>query len=485
MKFRTKIYISFVVMAVASVVLALSIMYVQTRKLALRELGGQALSIAASMAITVDADLLGKIQTKEDMASPEYIQIKQQLRQIRKANQRKDVYARYMYIVRPSVKSPGMVEFVVDASSEKRDISATGDLASDENMDDVLEHLHDYYAPDEFTTDQWGDWFSAYAPIFNDQNEYVATVGVDLYASDVIAQLNSLLYYGAIALGCALIFALLFAYVLSKTTSFALQEICAGVGEIGKGNLDYRLAMNTEDEFQDLGDAINVMCKELKEKELLKRSFSRYVSEHVLEKILKGDFLMKLEGERKKITVLFSDLRQFTTLSEQLPPETIVGLLNEYFECMLDVIFKNSGTLDKFIGDGIMVEFGSPLADAAQEKHAVLTALQMQEALKLLCQRWEKESKPKLQMGIGIHTGDAIVGNIGTLKRMEYTAIGDTVNVASRLESETKRVERPILVSETTWNAVQDAFEGENLGQVNLPGRSEKITIYAIKGLKA
>ena len=220
-----------------------------------------------------------------------------------------------------------------------------------------------------------------------------------------------------------------------------------------------------------LGNAINSMTKGLRERERLKLNFARYVSQHVMDTILKSEHVAKLEGERRKITVLFSDIRQFTQLSERLRPEDVVSLLNEYFEVMLDVIFRHQGTLDKFLGDGIMVEFGAPLDDEKQELHAVQTAIGMQRELKKLVMKWEKEGRPKIEIGIGVHTGLAVVGNIGSEKRIEYTAIGDTVNVASRLEQATKLLKKPILISETTYEGIKDTFKALSLGPMILPGR--------------
>ena len=251
--------------------------------------------------------------------------------------------------------------------------------------------------------------------------------------------------------------------------------------EIGSGNLNFEASLETHDEFEMLADEINAMTQGLRERERLKIEFHKALPQHVMEKILKAETVAKLEGERRKITVLFSDIRQFTRLAEGLAPEQVVSLLNEYFEVMLDEIFKYQGTLDKFLGDGIMVEFGAPLDDTVQEKHAVSAALGMQKALKKLVEKWKREGKPEVAMGIGIHTGLAIVGNIGSEKRIEYTAIGDTVNVAARLEQATKLLQKPILISEMTYAAVKNEFKATSLGPMILPGRKEAITIYAIE----
>lgn len=200
-----------------------------------------------------------------------------------------------------------------------------------------------------------------------------------------------------------------------------------------------------------------------------------------MEKILLTDNVPSLVGESRKMTVLFSDIRNFTHLSEKMPPEDVVSLLNEYFGQMLNIIFINNGTLDKFLGDGMMVLFGAPLNDSEQEINAVNTALQMQHALKELNQKWERMECPSLRMGIGIHTGDAVVGNIGSEKRMEYTAIGDTVNVASRLEQMSKQLMVEVLISDATKKSLGTHFNTVSFGQVIIPGRDSPLEVFSVE----
>ncbi|MFI5335009.1 MAG: adenylate/guanylate cyclase domain-containing protein, partial [Chlamydiales bacterium] len=301
----------------------------------------------------------------------------------------------------------------------------------------------------------------------------------DLRASDVVAQLRDLLRFGIFSFSAALLLALLSAFFLSRREALSLQSLCKGVKEIGQGNFSCRVHLFTHDEFDDLAVAINQMAQGLQERDRLKLNFTRYVSQHIMETILKSEAPVKLEGERRKITLLFSDIRQFTKLAEKLPPEEVVSFLNEYFGVMVEVIFKNEGTLDKFIGDGMMIEFGAPLEDPLQEIHAVTTAIEMQQEAQKLCAKWEKEGKPRIEIGIGIHTGIAIVGNIGSERRIEYTAVGDTVNVAARLEQLTKQLKMPILMSESTAKAVEKQFALKNLGPAILPGRTDPIIVYS------
>jgi adenylate cyclase len=199
-----------------------------------------------------------------------------------------------------------------------------------------------------------------------------------------------------------------------------------------------------------------------------------------MESILKSEDQIKLSGERRKITVLFSDIRNFTSFSEKYPAEQVVSMLNEYFSGMVEIIFRNQGILDKFLGDGIMVEFGVPLDDPEQELNAVKTAMEMRTELARLCAKWESEGLPAIDIGIGIHTGEAVIGNIGSEKRIEYTAIGDAVNVAARIEQLTKELKTPVLISETTIVAIRDKFDFKDFGAQTIRGRVETINVYGI-----
>jgi adenylate cyclase len=477
MKYRLKLYLAFVGVALISAVLALTIVYKTTQQQLFVQMRTKVASIAATAAVLIDPELLKTIHTERDLNSPNYIASQKQLRKITDANQREDVYVRYAYTVYPSPWDPTQLVFGVDSAELPE---TPGEIYNYSDAKEILDHLNEPYADQEFSKGPWGIWLSGFAPITDNQGNYVATLELDVDVQSVLDAFHRLILFGLFSLLAALILAIVLAYWLASAATRSLATLNATVKEIGSGNLKSESHLETHDEFEDLGEAINDMAKGLQERERLKMNFARYVSQYVLEKILQSDTPTKLEGENKKVTALVADIRQFTLLSEKLAPEQVVSLLNQYFEKMLDVIFRNYGTLDKFMGDGILVEFGAPLEDVNQEKNALTCALQMQEALKALCDTWEKEGKPRIQIGIGIHTGKAIVGNIGSEQRMEYTAIGNTINVAYRLEQATKTYNKSILASETTVGPVETLFVVENLGPVVLPERTEKITVYAI-----
>lgn len=480
MKYRTKLYLALAGTTLISSLTGFGVLFYEFRHHAFSLEQSKAVTVAATTAVLINAEPLKSIHVRADEGSPAYMEVKKQLLKVRNANRRRDIFIKFIYTLRPDPKDPQQLIYLVDAEESAKDISHVEDIDDIDVDYDIINHLKDYYSPGVFIEDQYGVWISGYAPIYDQMGKYVASIGVDISIDRYLDDIQRLTQYLVIGFIIALLFACIGGYILSQRITVALRTLLGCVKEIGQGNLECRCTLQTRDEFEELSNEINIMAKGLQERERLKLNFARYVSQHVMEKILKSENVAKLEGERRKITVLFSDIRQFTHLAEQLPPEQVVSLLNEYFACMLDVIFRYQGTFDKFLGDGLMVEFGAPLDDALQEEHAILTAIEMQKELQKLNSKWAEENKPIIEIGIGVHTGLAVVGNIGSEKRIEYTAIGDTVNVASRLEHASKPMKKKILVSEMTYEPVKDKFKAESLGPITLPGRVEPIVAYSI-----
>ena len=212
----------------------------------------------------------------------------------------------------------------------------------------------------------------------------------------------------------------------------------------------------------------------------VKRLFSRYVSPDIVQELMNDPSIARLGGERREMTVLFSDIRGFTSVSEAGSPESIVLQLNEYFTEMVDVLFKHRGTLDKFVGDMVMGLFGAPVRDPRHADSAVAAAIDMSRSLDRLNARWVSEGRPKLEIGIGINTGEMIAGNIGSEAIMSYTVIGDAVNLGSRIESLNKDFGTRILISQATKDRLTTAVSTRRVAEVNVKGRREPVTVYEV-----
>lgn len=226
----------------------------------------------------------------------------------------------------------------------------------------------------------------------------------------------------------------------------------------------------------------------------IRAMFSSYVTQAIVNELILNPDMAKLGGERREITVMFSDVAGFTSLSEQHSPEEVVAVLNEYLGAMTDVILKWEGTLDKFIGDAIMVFWNAPVRKANHAELAVRCALEMQTRLVELQNKWEKEGTPRLSAGIGINTGEAVVGNIGAEgKKMDYTIIGDQVNLGSRVESLTRKFKTPVLITDGTVKALQPVIDAggmagvciTGLQRVIVKGKELPVTLYSADPLEA
>ncbi|MBU2561819.1 MAG: GAF domain-containing protein [Nanoarchaeota archaeon] len=217
------------------------------------------------------------------------------------------------------------------------------------------------------------------------------------------------------------------------------------------------------------------------ERNVLKSAFQRYVSPDVIEEILSEPDKDFMKTDKREMTVMFSDLRGFTAMSEKLKPEQVVEILNEHFEAMSEIILKQRGTLDKFVGDEIMALFGAPVYTESHALKAIKTALDMQKAQAELSKKLKKKFGIDLDVGIGINTGEMIVGNIGCKQRTDYTVIGDSVNIASRLCS--AATPSQILISETTYAEVKKLVKVQELEPIKVKGKSKPIQIYNVTGL--
>lgn len=288
---------------------------------------------------------------------------------------------------------------------------------------------------------------------------------------------NQALYITVLMIAAGIAGAVGLATLLSRPI-FRLVE---GTRAIAAGNFNVSLRVPSRDEIGMLTESFNQMARSLREKEMIKRAFTRYVAREVVEEILKDPERLVLTGERREVTVLFCDVRGFTPLSERLSPEEVVLLLNDFYTLMIETTFKHDGTLDKFMGDAVMAIFGAPIFHPDHSLRAVRTALAMQEGIVGLNERRAQQGKEGVTIGIGVSAGEAVAGTVGTEDRMEYTVVGDSVNLAARLESNAKAGQ--ILISHRTWEKVKDEVTVHALGFIKVKGKEEQVEVYEVVGM--
>ncbi|MFA6528410.1 MAG: adenylate/guanylate cyclase domain-containing protein [Candidatus Gracilibacteria bacterium] len=223
---------------------------------------------------------------------------------------------------------------------------------------------------------------------------------------------------------------------------------------------------------------------EVQDKKRVRGAFSHYVAKEVVDEILKTPDALKLGGDKKEITILFADIKNFTNWSESTTPQELSEQLNEYFSAMSEVVMRNRGTVDKFIGDAIMAFWGAPLPLLDHAEMACRAAFEAREKLRELNAKWVACGKHELHFRVGINTGEAIVGNLGSQERFDYTAIGDNVNLASRLEGVNKFYDTEIMISENTYQVIADKFEVRKLDLIRVKGKDNAIGIYEVLGEK-
>lgn len=297
------------------------------------------------------------------------------------------------------------------------------------------------------------------------------TIGFDLAAVVVLALLLSIILSSVkrTYTGLAAFIILLLAIGMADFALFYYYNVVAGVVYPALALL---LTYISNEAYR------NVVVE--KKSRYLRRAFSTYVSPELVAEIIKDHGRLKLGGEKRVVTVLFSDIRGFTTISEKLAPEKLVSLLNEYLSPMTSIVLSEGGMLDKYIGDAIMAVFNAPVEVRDHPKRACLAALRMRERLAELNKRWEDIGYPSLDIGVGINTGEAVVGNMGAELRFDYTAIGDTVNLASRLEGMNKLYGTAIIISENTYNEVRDGFVLREIDCVKVKGKGRPGRIYEL-----
>ena len=332
---------------------------------------------------------------------------------------------------------------------------------------------------DEPYTDAWGTVLSGYAPIRDRRGVAIAIVGVDVRASRLAAIKREVLMLALGVLAIAMVVLAGLAVVVGRSVREPLAQIVAATNAIAAGRFQVRAQVHRSDEFGVVGKHFDEMAHGLEERDFIKATFGQYVSPAVVNQMI-VDRSEAVRGQRRHVAVMFVDVRRFTTLSEGLPPEEVVLLLNAYLDRMTQEITRHDGRIDKFIGDAIMADWGTRDGADAPETRAIAAAFAMIRALdEFNAERAGRGAFP-LEFGIAIHAGEVVVGSIGSAHKLEYTVIGDAVNVASRLEGLCKVFSARLVVSGTLVAAAGAGAHARWLDTLVLRGRAEPTDVYEL-----
>jgi adenylate cyclase len=267
---------------------------------------------------------------------------------------------------------------------------------------------------------------------------------------------------------------------IARTVTKPVSELVVGVRRITAGDYGHSVAIRQTDEIGELATAFNDMTEGLAERDRVSDLLGKVVSPEIAQELLRKD--IELGGEEREVTILFSDIRDFTTLSESRSPKDVLDILNTYLTRMSAIVEQNGGVVDKYIGDAVMALFGAPLTHEFDTDHALRAAVEMIRALKELNTEFKKRGLPELEIGVGVNTALVVAGNMGSSSRLNYTVIGDGVNLASRLEGLTKEKKygAQIIISDETLKKAKGSYITRYLGEAAVKGKSEIVPIHAL-----
>jgi adenylate cyclase len=396
-----------------------------------------------------------------------------------------------IYVLRPTDR-PNILAFAADYVGPGREAPAqVGEEYDARQTESIMTGFTAPHVEEKFTTDKWGTVLSGYAPIRDQDGKAVAIVGIDVDEGDIVRLKMDVLkmslgFFGLAALGIGGI-----SLIVGRNVRDPLGLITAATSEIASGRLGTRVGIARMDEFGVLGRHLDKMAVGLGDREFIRATFGRFVSEDVARQILSSRDGAALGGYERIVTVMFTDLADYSTLSEKMAPAEVVQMLNTYFGLMGEIIEQYQGCVIEFVGDGLFCVFGAPNMLPNHAELAVQCAIAMHAKLAQANMEWETtepklwygQGTAKLRMRIGIHTGVVIAGNIGTMSRTKYSVIGDVVNVAARVEQLNKELKTETLITEETLFRLPEAQRrGVVLhGEHKVKGRNHAVVVYAIQ----
>lgn len=448
-----------------------------------RVVGQKLLAIVACAAPQLDGDVFDQLRYRRQLDTPEYQRIASQLAALA-ATSAQYSHVRRLYTLRPASEGGYYTSVVDSAPPSSPDYSPLGEI------DDLSASPEFRRLPTTPTINsrftwhkRWGLTLTAAAPIRRADGEIVGLLALDSTLETVRSAVRQL---DRISVGC-LLFGLLVAVVsstwLARYFSAPLRALIAGTRAVAGGELEHRVEITSTDELGELATSFNQMTAGLRERGLYARHLQRYVGQEVADRILADPDRRFWHGERRRVTILFVDIRNFTPLCNELEPELLLTRLNDFLAQLTEVVLGYGGVVDKFLGDGLMAVFGAPTSTGHDEEQAVRAALDLAAVCAALSEVWVGGGLPPLRIGVGVNTGDVVVGNLGSELRTEYSALGDAVNVASGLEQLNKLYGTTILLSATTRAVVADLVRTRFVADATVKGREEPVQVYELLGL--
>ncbi len=482
--YRTKILLFSIALVTFTCALVLSVVFQGGRQLMVEQIQRNVRLIAADAAARVDVALHESIRNAGEEGSEAYRKVEQALRNVRDRYRREGFEVSFIYTVRPGPEGSGNWVYVVDAEERGDRKSLIGDpfvYEADNPLDAKPELVPHSFADRDFTHDAFGSWLSGSAPLKDENGKVVAMVGIDIRADEVMAETNLVFSQSAFAGSLALLVGIGGSIALARWATRPVSEIVDALARIGRGELGERVTVTRKDEFGKLGLAVNAMAKSLEQQLALKGALSRHVSRDYSRQILSSRNLPGSAGHEKEVTVIFCDIRDMGALAESLKSDEIVPFLNEYFRVMVDAVFSNGGTLDKFTGDGFMATFGA-LGDAGEHRlNAVHAAVLIHREHTRLVTEWREEGEMPLQLGIGIHSGFAKVGDAAEAGSMAYFATGEAVEMAARVEGLNRRLGTACLISGTTKRGLERFFEFVGVSEIPGIAGDETLSLFTLR----
>lgn len=421
-------------------------------------------------ALQVDARKHQALLAPGDEADADYLAIKKSLQQIR--DRLRDV--RYVYTLRKD--AAGKILFVVDAEEDPDSVSHIGDPVEvvTPAMEAAFVAPYGSQVESRFNSDKWGTWLSSYAPFFSADGRLEGVLGIDISAQQIVnyeGRYRNIVLLLSLA-GSLLVIGL--SVLVSRRISRPLLMLEAEMSRVRNFELDHPLQISSRvKEFVRMKTAVDNMKGGL-------RSFKKYVPADLVAELITLGKEALLGAEKREMTVFFSDIADFTSISERISPEALAGHMAVYFEGMTRTILLHRGTIDKYIGDAVMAFWGAPIPRADHALLACRAALGCRSFLRELAGKAESDGAPVFKTRIGIDSGEAIVGNMGYEERMNYTVMGDHVNLASRLESLNKVYGTQILISANTRTLVADEIEARMIDIVAVKGKKQGVAIYEL-----